>query len=131
MRAALLAAALAGTTLLAATPAQAASAATAHATCSGLSCSFYFAPATTAAMKRAADRTDWLSGPTADIICSRIPSRLIGLACAAALLYPYNRARKRLTEAYAEGGCFVIKAELGLTLPVRFAAVPAGSPHCG
>ncbi|MBO4269812.1 hypothetical protein [Microbispora triticiradicis] len=98
--------------------------------CTASSCSFYFTSTTTAAMKRAADRADWLSGPTTDIICARVPNRLVALGCSIALLYPYNRARNRLNEAYALGGCFGVKAQLGFTAPVRFVAVPPGSSFC-
>ncbi|WP_440066749.1 hypothetical protein [Streptosporangium sp. OZ121] len=114
-----------------AAPAQAASASAGGGRCSGTSCSFSFSPATTAAMKKAADRAGWLAGPTADIICLRIPNRLVRFACSAALLFPYNKAKKRLTEAYAEGGCFVVKAELGFTVPIRFTTASAGDPYCG
>lgn len=117
------------------TPARTASATTASAAarwsgCTVSSCSFYFTSTTTAAMKRAADRADWLSGPTTDIICARVPNRLVALGCSIALLYPYNRARNRLNEAYALGGCFGVKAQLGFTVPVRFVAVPPGSSFC-
>ncbi|MGW4637548.1 hypothetical protein ACWEN6_03420 [Sphaerisporangium sp. NPDC004334] len=118
------------TALVAATPAQAATASAVRARCSGLSCTFSFSPATTATMKRAADRAGWLSGPAADIICARIPNRLVALGCAVALVLPYNNARKRLTEAYAKNGCFAVKAELGYTLPIRFAALSPGHPYC-
>ncbi|MFF3442388.1 hypothetical protein [Streptosporangium sp. NPDC002721] len=74
-------------------------------TCAGLSCTFYFSTRTTAAMKRAAGRSDWLAGPTSDIICLRIPNRFVALACAGALLLPYDKAKSRLSEASAMGGC--------------------------
>ncbi|GAA4203455.1 hypothetical protein GCM10022252_61120 [Streptosporangium oxazolinicum] len=82
-------------------------------------------------MKKAADRAGWLAGPTADIICLRIPNRVVGLACSAALLFPYNKAKKRLIEAHAKGGCFVVKAQLGFTVPIRFTTASAGDPYCG
>ncbi|MET8157054.1 hypothetical protein ABZT47_11815 [Sphaerisporangium sp. NPDC005289] len=128
--AALVAATPAQTALIQAAAAHAATTSAVRARCSGLSCTFSFSPATTATMKRAADRADWLSGPAADIICARIPNRLVALGCAVALVLPYNNARKRLTEAYAKNGCFAVKAELGHTLPIRFAALSPGHPYC-
>ncbi|WP_214327460.1 hypothetical protein [Nonomuraea sediminis] len=93
--------------------------------CSRRTCSYTFPPATTAAMKRAADRAGWLAGPAADIICVRLPHRPAALACAAALKITYEHARKRLNQAYAQGGCFTITAS-----PVRFSVTPLGSRSC-
>nr|WP_062330401.1 hypothetical protein [Herbidospora sakaeratensis] len=118
--------------LLTTTASVPASASSAHqrASCADLSCTFYFSTRTTAAMKRAADRSDWLAGPTSNIICMRIPNKLVAVACAGALLLPYNKARSRLSEAAAMGGCFVVKAQLGFVFPVRFAAVSTDNPQC-
>ncbi|MFC4531686.1 hypothetical protein [Sphaerisporangium dianthi] len=116
--------------LAGAAPAQSATPSAVRARCSELSCTFTFSPATTSKMRRAADRAGWLSGPAADIICARIPNRLVALGCTVALILPYNNARKRLTQADARGGCFAVKAELGYTLPIRFAALSPNHPYC-
>ncbi|GAB1818397.1 hypothetical protein [Herbidospora sp. RD11066] len=134
MRLSLAAAALliAATTLVsAAPPAQAATSPSVRSACSGFSCRFYFSQARTASMVQAGERVGWVAPALVELVCVRIPNPFVRVACGVAVGIPYTRAQRHISNAAAMGGCFVVQAKIGFTVPIKFGAVSADDPYCG
>ncbi|MER6005265.1 hypothetical protein ABT120_42435 [Nonomuraea angiospora] len=98
--------------------------------CRDLSCRYYFSRAQTAKIKTTLDAREWTAQAGAQLICSRIPHKVVAAFCPLAFAYLYDSARSRLVNAYKRGGCLVLRARVSWRRSITFASVPPTHSRC-
>lgn len=98
--------------------------------CAGLTCRYYFSQARTAKMKTTLDAREWTTSAALQVICFRIPHKVVAGACVLAFSWVYDRARAELVNAYEMGGCLVVQARVSLRKSLTFASAPPSDSRC-
>ncbi|MFI6502355.1 hypothetical protein [Nonomuraea typhae] len=98
--------------------------------CSGLSCQYSFTRARTASIHARLASTDRTTQAVAQLICVRIPHKLVAALCALSAAYLHDQAREHLDEAMARDGCLVVRARLSLRKAITFGSLPPRDPKC-
>jgi hypothetical protein len=111
-------------------PAQTAAQGTAGLQCSDLTCRYYFSQAWTAEIKTTLDAREWTAQAGVQLICARIPHKVVAAFCLVASSNLYDSARIQLINAYKRGGCLVLQARLSRRESITFSSVAPTHSNC-
>ncbi|MFI9557355.1 hypothetical protein [Nonomuraea endophytica] len=98
--------------------------------CSGLSCQYTFTRARTASIHARLTATDRSTQAVTQLICVRIPHKIVAGLCAWSSAYLYDKAHLHLEEAVAQDGCLVVRAKLSLRKAITFGSLPPQDAKC-
>ncbi|MFC6086094.1 hypothetical protein [Sphaerisporangium aureirubrum] len=98
--------------------------------CSGTTCHYYFSRARTAWIKTRLDAREWTTQAAAQLICLRVPHKIIAVVCVLGFSHLYDKARAHLDDAYDRHGCLVLRARLSLRKSITFSSVPPAHARC-
>ncbi|MFI6538248.1 hypothetical protein ACIBHY_37750 [Nonomuraea sp. NPDC050547] len=99
--------------------------------CGAFSCQYTFTRARTAWIHDRLTATDRTTQAVTQLICVRIPHKLVAGLCAFSAAYLYDKAHTHLEEAVARDGCLVVRARLSLRKAITFGSLPPRDAKCG